>query len=57
MPEYIPTDEELNELYAWACNEENGGVSRYSGMTYEEGIKAVIDLLQGNVELSDIVEG
>lgn len=54
MPEFIPTDDQLNELYAWAMNEAQGGATHYAGMTYEDGIKAVIDWLQGNVNAGEI---
>jgi len=54
MPDFIPTDEQLNELYGWAMNEDQGGASHFSGMTYEDGVKAVIDWLQGNVEMNEI---
>lgn len=47
-------DSELNALYNWACNEDDGGSTRYSGMTYEDGIKAVVDWLQGNGDRPDL---
>ena len=52
--EVRPTDDQLNELYAWAMNEAQGGATHYAGMTYEDGIKAVIDWLQGNVNAGEI---
>lgn len=42
----MPTEEQLNTLYEWACNDDQGGASRYPGQSYEDGIKEVINWLQ-----------
>jgi hypothetical protein len=47
--------EQLNTLYGWAMNEDDGGRTRYQGMTYEDGIKEVVNWLQGNEDRSDII--
>jgi len=49
-------DKDLNDLYAWAMNEEGGGSTRYAGMTYEDGIKDMVDWLQGNEDRPDQIE-
>jgi hypothetical protein len=46
------TDEELERIYNWA--DENEG--RFIGMTYLEGIKAMVDLLQGNMTIEELLE-
>lgn len=45
---------DLNTLYSWAINEDHGGRTRYAGMTYEDGIKATVDWLQGNQARPDL---
>ena len=50
------TDDDLNKLYDWACNEDDNGRTRYAGMTYEDGIKAVIDFIQGNVDIKELMD-
>ncbi len=52
----IDLPEQLSALYGWAMNEEQGGASRYPGMTYEDGIKAVINWLEGDAERPDLEE-
>lgn len=48
------TDNDLNELYDWAVNQDEGGTSHYPGMSYEDGIKAVIDWIEGNTDRPDL---
>ena len=48
------TEEQLDNLYDWACNEENGGITHYAGMTYEDGIKAMVDPLKNNGDIEDL---
>lgn len=45
----IRTNEEINSVLA-ACNENIESGSKYSGMSYEEGIKAMYDWLIGNTD-------
>lgn len=41
------TDEEVNELLNRCSEAEENGESAYPGMTYEQGIKAMAEWLEG----------
>lgn len=43
----IRTDKEIDELMNRCIESENTGASEYPGMTYEQGIKAAIEWLEG----------
>jgi len=43
-----PTAKEIDEVLNWCSEAEEEGISNYPGMTYEQGVKAGIDWLQGN---------
>jgi hypothetical protein len=49
------SQEEIDKLYDWACNEDEGGATRYAGMSYEDGIKAVIDVLNGEATVDELI--
>jgi hypothetical protein len=49
------SNDELNRIYAWACEGEDAG-GRFPGMTYENGIKDMVDLLQDNLDIDDLLE-
>ena len=44
------TQEEIDELFERCVESENSNESAYSGMTYEQGIKAAIDWLFNGME-------
>ena len=54
--DYEIDEETLNRIEEWAFNENEGGRSHYSGMTYEQGIRAMIDLLRGDITEQEIYE-
>jgi hypothetical protein len=47
---------DLERLYQAIKEKQSAGGSLYPGMTYEDGIEAVLDLLDGNATLQDIYE-
>jgi hypothetical protein len=49
------TEAEIQKLYTWACNKEGHGETHYAGMTYEDGIKAVLDILEGEGTVDDLI--
>lgn len=46
MAEIVRTDEEISNVIDW-CYEANEKGSHYTGMSYEDGIRAAIDWLTG----------
>ena len=46
----IRTEEELEEVYELAQEQIREGASNFHGMTYEDGIVAMIDWLKGDLE-------
>lgn len=42
-----PNEEEINEVINQCVESEEEGASRWPGMTYEQGVKAAIEWLQG----------
>lgn len=45
----IRTDEEIWDLLNQCSYAENEGVSKYPGMSYEQGIKAAIEWITGDI--------
>ena len=43
-----PTDEEIEEQLAQADEQVEKGASKWSGMTYEQGVSATIQWMQGS---------
>ena len=43
--------DKLSELY-FLLSENNG---KYHGMTYEQGIMAMIDIIEGNADLDELI--
>ena len=50
------TKADLERLYQAAMDRQAQGGSLYPGMSYEDGIIAVLDLLEGNSALEEIYE-
>ena len=48
------TEDEFSSLHDWASNLEEGGCTRYPGMSYEDGIKAVIEWVWGICDRPDL---
>ena len=46
MAELVRTDQEISEVIGW-CFEANDNGTYYSGMSYEDGIRAAIDWITG----------
>lgn len=46
----IREQKEIEKLYDDCCEQENEGGSKFPGMTYEQGIKAVINWLEFDQE-------
>ena len=44
--------DKLSQLY-YLASENNG---KYQGMTYEQGIMAMIDIIQGNADLQELID-
>jgi len=49
MIENIPTDGDIAALYDYA----DGKAQTYTGMSYADGIKAMLDWLEGNTDRPD----
>lgn len=43
----VRSENEINELLNRCVESEESGISEYPGMTYEQGIKAAIEYLEG----------
>lgn len=46
----VPTQEEINNVINWCMSSENEGYTHYPGMTYEQGVRAAIDWMEGGGE-------
>lgn len=46
------TEEEINEVLNWAAEAQDDG-SKFPGMTYEDGVKAMYDWLTGDGDRPD----
>lgn len=51
--EVDPTEDDIHKLLDWLYKALDSGSSHYSGMTYEDGIMAMFDWLDGNAERPD----
>ena len=49
--EITRSNKEINDLLDKCYEAENNGESQYPGMSYEEGIKAAIEWVTGNVSI------
>ena len=49
------TDEDLTRIYSWASEKEDGD-TRYHSMTYEQGIKSMVEVLEGKMTVDDLLE-
>lgn len=47
------TNTQIDQLHAFTFRAEETGESKFPGMSYEEGIKAVLDVLDGNISVED----
>lgn len=47
MSNELPTKEEINAASDWCRDTEETGESNYPGMTYEQGVLAALDWMQG----------
>lgn len=45
--EFVPTENEINNVLNECMEKEELGETRYPGMTYEQGIKAALECAQG----------
>lgn len=43
----MPNENEINDVLNQCVESENEGESRWPGMTYEQGVKAAIEWMQG----------
>ncbi len=43
----VPTEEQIDEVVNKCVESEETGVSRWPGMTYEQGVKAALEWVQG----------
>jgi hypothetical protein len=50
------TQDEIDDLYRWTDDDDDTG-SRVPSMTYEQGIRAVLDVLSGECTVEDLMEG
>jgi hypothetical protein len=48
--EIVRTDEEIDQLLNECCDQINTGGSKFSGMTYEQGLDAAIRWLTGDAD-------
>lgn len=44
----MPNENEINDVLNQCVESENEGESRWPGMTYEQGVKAAIEWMQGD---------
>lgn len=51
-----PTQAELNQIMDWTSEAEETG-SMYPGMTYEQGVRAMCDVLQGEMTVEELIDG
>jgi hypothetical protein len=56
MLEFDIKDSDLDKIEEWCCEGQEQG-TRYSGMTYEQGMRDIIDFIRGNMTLPEIIEG
>ncbi len=54
MPEYSIKDEDLVNIESWISEGIDDG-SHYHGMSYEEGMRDMLELLNGYVRVNDII--
>lgn len=52
-PKQLTTEEE-SQLYIFASKYEDTGNSKFSGMSYEDGVRAVLDVMNGYASIEDI---
>lgn len=45
--EFVPTENEINNVLNECMEKEELGETRYPGMTYEQGVKAALEWEQG----------
>lgn len=43
----VPSENDINQLLNRCAESEESGISEYPGMSYEQGIQAAIEYLQG----------
>lgn len=48
-----PSQQEIDQVINWAAQAEATGSSSFPGMSYEEGVRAAIEWMQGNGERPD----
>lgn len=48
------TDKEVDNIIDQCADSERDGVSKFPGMTYEQGVRAGIDWVTGNLEGSPL---
>lgn len=44
----LPSDDDIADVVNACAEAENGGTSKYPGMSYEQGVKAAIQWLEGD---------
>lgn len=44
----LPTEDEIEEVLDLALESIDAGISRFGGMTYEEGVRETLDWIRGN---------
>lgn len=49
------TQEEIEKILNWAYEHIDQGTTRYSGMTYEQGIRDMIGLFHGEVTVEEFL--
>lgn len=53
MPKRPPTQKEIDAVLNWCGESIETGKSHFHGMTYEDGVQAAINWMQGNGERPD----
>ena len=44
---FLPTQDEINSVIDWSAKSEEEGSSKYPGMTYEQGVRAALEWING----------
>lgn len=55
---YIPTSDELRRIRNWVDDGkgEMGDDTRYPGMTFEQGMEYMLDVLEGHMTVDELLE-
>jgi len=56
MPKLILTQEQYDKLFDFAYEHDESGEEHFPGMTYEEGIKAVLNVIEGSSTVDEVTD-